>query len=95
MCGGGYTDAKVSEHWIEESRKLWRAPDNKIPDVEQLTVGCLQRIAQSLENMEAPYLRLLEEQKWYSDRHKDMLKEADKYRRQIAGLKGYIKRIGE
>lgn len=60
---------------------------------EDIQAGCLQRIADSLERIERPYLRLLEEVE-RSKRSREFDRQYNlRLSHQIAGLKGYIKRM--
>lgn len=56
-------------------------------NLEELKVGALLRIADSLENMEQPYKDLLKTIEYY----KKFGEENKKLKRSISGLKGYIK----
>ncbi len=55
-------------------------------DKEEITLGCLLRIATSLENIEQPYTDLLQTIEDY----KELVADNKKLKKTIAGLKGYI-----
>lgn len=60
---------------------------------EQLTLGCLMRIADSLEKMEKPYQRLLDN---YDSAQKGKIyfyEKSEKLKYSNRGLKGYITRL--
>lgn len=66
---------------------------NIIPADNQLILSCLTRIAESLERIEQPYMELLDRARRYTQLAEDRLSYIRKCDRQIAGLRGYIKRL--
>lgn len=75
----------------EESRTRWGTHDEKI-DREQLKLGALLRIADSLEKMEKPFDRLIRDVQYHQERADGLSKSLTKAEHRIAGLRGYIKR---
>lgn len=58
-----------------------------------IQVGALQRIAQSLENMEQPYLKLLSERERYERLYRVEVAENATKDKRIAALRGVINRM--
>lgn len=71
----------------EWSKDNWYRSDAEQPTPEQLQFGCLQRIAEALEAMAKPYVRLLEDQKWYSERNERQEAQIKRLKNRAAGLK--------
>ena len=57
--------------------------------IEDLKIGCLLRIADSLERMEQPYKDLLQ----IIENYKEFERENKKLKQTISSLKGHIKKI--
>lgn len=77
------------KYFKDESKLDWGTDDkdnNKILSMEQIQLGCLLRIADSLEKMEQPYIDFLQDIEYY----KEFEIENKKLKRTIAGLKGYL-----
>jgi hypothetical protein len=79
----------------EESRKNWGEdiPDNNTFCIDQIRVGAILRIADSLEKMEKPITRLMDDVTYYKKLNEELKKENLKLAHSIAGLKGYIKNL--
>lgn len=79
----------MSDNFTTESRKEWHSPD-RAPTDAQLTLGCLQRIANATELMARRYSELLAErdryQRWYEQEHES----AKRMARRITSLKGAV-----
>jgi len=82
------------EDYKKESRKNYTSGTyQKNATNEQLQVGCLQRIADSLEKIEEPYKKLIEENQWLSKRYREVNIENEGLRHSIRGYKAAITRM--
>lgn len=73
-----------------ESRKEWYSPSKL--STEELTLGCLMRIADSLERIEEPYLRLLERIREIEHVSRERGERIMELKRSNAALRGHITR---
>lgn len=64
-----------------------------IPTPDELSAGSLQRIADSLEKMEQPYLQLLRDVVFYKKRVESYSRQNDTLRKRVAAYQGVIKRM--
>jgi hypothetical protein len=74
-----------------ESRRSWGAADPAT--IEQLKLGCLQRIADATEVMAKRYSLLIEERDYWERRAKEERAAAERLRRSNAALRGAITRL--
>ncbi len=81
-----------SDVFTEESKKGWITNTGGSPTDTQLILGCLQRIANSLEVIQENYSVLLNDVDLYKRRCIDSSIKINKLNKQNAGLRGYIKR---
>lgn len=77
----------------EESKKGWGTDQKTALSDDQLEIGCLLRIADSLEKMEAPFKRLLDDNEYLGRRVKEQNAEIDELKRSNAALRGAITRM--
>ncbi len=80
------------KNYKEQSKLEWGKEvlnDKCVITLEELKLGCLLRISDSLENMEQPYIELLQ----IIENYKELEAENKRLKNTIAGLKGYIKKI--
>lgn len=82
----------MSNNFRDESRKDWVVPSGKITE-SGIKVGCLQRIADSLEKIEQPYLRLLNDIGHLHKRNKEQNAAINHLNLRIASLQGVITRM--
>lgn len=76
----------------EQSREHWHSESGN-PTTEQLSLGCLQRIADATEVMSKNYADLIRQRDWYErqmKRERELRQQRD---RTIAGLRGVITRL--
>jgi hypothetical protein len=66
---------------------------NGTPTWQELEAGTLQRIADSLEKMEKPYLKLLADTEYLSRRYKEERSEVARMARRISALQGVITKM--
>ena len=76
----------------EDSKKNYGTYSDALT-LEQINTGVLMRIADSVEKMEQPYLRLIREMEYYRDQTKKLKYENDFLKNSNRGLKSYITRI--
>ncbi len=81
-----------SDVFTEESKKGWITNTGSSPTDTQLILGCLQRIASSLEVIQTNYVSLLDDINFYKERCDKLSITINKLNKQNAGLRGYIKR---
>lgn len=81
----------IRKDFKEQSRQDWGVDTNETTNlsIEQIELGCLLRIADSLENMEQPYKELLQTIEYY----KELELENKKLKKTVAGLKGHITKL--
>lgn len=83
----------MSDAYTIESRRAWRAAGDAQPSTEQLQLGCLQRMAASLETI-AEDKASLEASLNYWKRYAERLAgDVKTLQRQNAGLRGVITRM--
>lgn len=80
-------------NYKDESRRLWIRTDGENPTLEQLQLGCMQRIADASEAMAKDHVRLLNDAKWQREAKERLQKTCDRLARSNAALRGYIKRM--
>ncbi len=76
-------------NYREGSKLSWGITKEKSLTIEEITLGCMLRIADSLEKMEEPYTELLQ----IIENYKDLEIENKKLKKTISGLKGYITKL--
>jgi hypothetical protein len=85
----------MSRTFIEASKIEWiqrNTLDKELSD-DKLKLGCLQRIARSVENMEKPYLKLLNDLKTQTQRANDYWNRYEFQKRRSAALRGVVTRM--
>lgn len=60
---------------------------------EEIKTGCLQRIADSLEKMEQPYLRLLNDVKYLTERNRGLNETIQSLQNKLRATKGHVTRL--
>ena len=83
----------MSKSFIEESKAVWVAANGADVSDNQIKIGCLQRIATSLEKMETPYRNLLKDVEFLSRRSKELVAETEHLSRCNSSLRGAITRL--
>lgn len=73
-----------------ESRKEWYSTGELSTD--KLSLGCLMRIADSLERMEEPYLRILERIRGMEHSSRERMEKIRDLKRSNAALRGHLTR---
>ncbi len=82
----------MSKTLKEHSREAWNG-DNPTPTVEQLTLGCQQRIADATEKMASNYIRMENDLAYYKRRVLGTDKEKATLQRRVNALRGVITRM--
>lgn len=77
----------------QTSREDWGQADDLAVTVSNIQLGAILRIADSLEKMEKPFIRLLDRIEYLESSNKRMTARIDKKNRQIAAYKGIVKRM--
>jgi hypothetical protein len=78
----------------EHSKTKWSKPNHsEYPGDAEVQIGCLQRIADSLENMEQPYLKLISERERYERWYNEEKVKRRKLEKSNAALIGVINRM--
>lgn len=77
------------------SRSEWVPPtqDHEYPGDTNVQLGCLQRIADSLEKMEQPFAKLIEERDRYERWYRSELTAKENLYRRISALQGVITKL--
>lgn len=82
----------MRSYFREQSRGNWFTDSGK-PDTEQLSLGCLQRIADATEVMSKNYADLIRQRDWYERQMKRERELREQRDRTIAALRGVITRL--
>lgn len=78
----------------EGSKTNWGTEtENGKLTVDQIQLGAVLRIADSLERIEEPYRKLIQENEWYIKRHGEHRAQIQKLRNQLRGTKAALTRI--
>jgi hypothetical protein len=72
----------------ELSRLTYSKGDSQIPSIDEVNLGCFQRIANSMEIMCKDRVKLERENDYMSKRIRDLNSENDTLRRRVATYKG-------
>jgi hypothetical protein len=83
------------KRYKEESRRNWGETVSEGEELcrDQIKLGAILRIADSLEKMEKPITRLMDDVTYYKKRNEELKQENLKLAHSRAGLKGYIKNL--
>lgn len=86
---------KIRKEFRDESRKNYGCDVEGAEglSLERLNTGSLMRIADSLEKMEQPFTRLLDEIEYFRRRNKALNADIEFLRRSNAALKGQITKL--
>ncbi len=81
-------------NYREETRGIWGCElgNNESLNREQLKLGCLLRIADALERMAEPYVRLLNERDGLVDTRNYLKEKNNRLKRSNAALRGCLKK---
>jgi hypothetical protein len=80
----------MSEIIKDLPKKRWTTSS---PTTDQIQLGVMMNIADSLKNMEQPYLTLIRDLEWYRNRYEVVKQDLAKERKKNASLKGWITRL--
>ena len=80
------------ENFKESSRRNWRAKGGVDPDSAQLMVGCLQRIADSVELMAKSYQSIINDRDYFKRRLEEETRACERLNRRNAALRGHLRR---
>lgn len=83
----------MAKDFKEISKQNYNPPFGGSPTREDLNVGCLQRIADSLEKMEKPYLRLLGDVQHLVGRVHFLEHDNKRMAKRISALQGVITKL--
>lgn len=67
--------------------------DGESPTKEDLTTGCLLRIADSIEAMAKNYVQLQSDFDWYKSQYREQRNEIERMTKRINSLKGWVTRL--
>lgn len=81
----------TKKNFRKMSKNNWFSSEG--PTSENINTGSLQRIADSLEKIEQPYLKLISEIKFYSDAYNRQGITIQKLLRKNAALRGVITKL--
>lgn len=82
----------MSDIYEKESRRGWYA-EGRQPTTDELTLGCLQRIATATESMARNHDQLVRERDNARSERDYWRNEAEKARRRLSAAKGRITRL--
>ncbi len=77
----------------QESKKNWGANQSVSLNQDQIKTGTMLRIADSLERMEQPYLKLISDLEYLRSRNKFLSEENERLRNSNRGFKSAITRL--
>lgn len=83
----------MSDNYIAESKKLWHSTETQAPSLEELNLGCLQRIAAACEAMASNYDVLQRERNYYQKRTEEEIKANRELRLKNSALRGVITKL--
>jgi FtsZ-binding cell division protein ZapB len=83
---------RMTDTYRKESQKD-RYNNDSQPTMEQVTVDCLQRIADAAEVMSQNHQRLIDERDRYKRRAEHLDTENERLARRISALRGVITRL--
>lgn len=86
---------KVFKAYKQESRSNWGTsiPKDQSIDREQILLGAVLRIADSMEKMEQPFQQLINDREHFKNATNRLAGENKKLRKQVAAYQGIIKRM--
>ncbi|MEM9167019.1 MAG: hypothetical protein AAGB48_08330 [Planctomycetota bacterium] len=79
--------------YAEKSRQGWCRGDGQFPSVEQLTLGCLQRIADATESMAKSHDEMEEKLRLARNSRDYWRKRAERAERSNQALRGVVTRV--
>lgn len=82
----------MGENFKTASRREWSCTGEK-PDMDDLTLGALLRIADASENMAREHSRLIASEKFERNRANRLAGEIQYLERRVAALKGVITKM--
>lgn len=87
--------AKQSKYWKEQSKLLWftSVEEGQSISTESVKIGCLMRIADSLEKIEQPFADLISENKRLKESRIYHLSKIQTLEKRVAAFKGIINRM--
>ena len=91
--GSEEKEVGMADNFKIESKKIWIPLQGIQISDDQLKIGCLQRIADSLEKMEAPYLRLIGDVESLTRCREELIAETEHLSRCNSNLRGAITRL--
>ena len=77
----------------DESRANWGLHGDGKPDIQQLSFGCLQRIATATEAMAQNYQKLIGERDYYKHESERQRQRSILWQRSNAALRGVITKL--
>jgi exonuclease VII small subunit len=86
----------MARSFIEASKVEWHPegnPSDGYPGHERIQLGCLQRIANSLEKMEQPFTKLLSDVEYLKRCHKELSASNQRMAKRIAAYRGVINKM--
>ena len=83
------------KNYKEKSKSSWgrNVPDGEGLTLEEIQIGCLQRIADATEGMSQNYLKLQQEYDYLKGRKEYWQQEVEAARRQVASMKGVVTKL--
>lgn len=83
----------MSESHRQSSRKEWITPHGLHPSIDQIQLGCLQRIADATEKMAGNYDALIHDRDLYKRWYNEERERNARLERRIRSLRGVITRM--
>lgn len=77
---------------LRKASRVNYVTNNDKPTMDEIQLGVSQRMADSLERMEKPYLKLIDDLEWYRKRYRDQRDEIKTLNNRISALKGVVTR---
>lgn len=77
----------------DESKKNWIATGIEKPTIEQLQLGCMQRMADATEAMAKSHTDLIRENQYLKQQKLELYKEVESLKRSVAAYKGKYTRL--
>lgn len=83
----------MADSFKKASRIEWEGATGQHPTIEQLNLGCLQRIADAAEKMAQNWSALTEERDRYKRWYEEERQKSKKLRHRIRALKGVATKL--
>lgn len=75
------------------SRQEYSPADGHCGTIDEISLGCMQRIADATELMAKDYRRMQRDLEWHKKSRRDLIEERERLLRQLAATRGVVTRL--